>query len=288
MTDALVTGASALLAILALVLMMEDLGYGQSEDTFVVPPILHKPSDTKSESQGGGNLSLVQPSDGSKPASDLCSLKVPDPAFPASAEPHTPKASSDYVPLSARCKFHHFLKQTYSPYTFASAAFQATEAQATGDWSHYYGSGVPGWGKRLGSTLADTESRRFIQGYALSTILHQDPRYFPSNKRRLVPRAWYAATRVVVGKTDEGRGTFNSAEFLGVLFTSSLQNAYYPKPDRTLGDTLSRFAGALSSDATGNLLREFTPDLKRLFRKHAPKEIKKIEQKLPVPEDDKP
>jgi hypothetical protein len=51
---------------------------------------------------------------------------------------------------------------------------------------------------------------------------------------------------------------------------------------------MNRFGGALSSDAVGNLLREFTPDMKRLFRKHAPKEVLRIEEKLPIPADDKP
>jgi hypothetical protein len=34
-------------------------------------------------------------------------------------------------------------------------------------------------------------------------------------------------------------------------------------------------------------LREFTPDMKRLFRKHAPKAIQRMERKLPIPADDK-
>jgi len=55
-----------------------------------------------------------------------------------------------------------------------------------------------------------------------------------------------------------------------------------------LGDTLNRFAGALNSDAISDLLREFTPDMKRLFRKHAPKKILKIEEQLPIPADEKP
>jgi hypothetical protein len=58
--------------------------------------------------------------------------------------------------------------------------------------------------------------------------------------------------------------------------------------DRNFGETMNRFAGALSSDAVGDLQREFMPDIKRLFRKHAPKEIRKIEEKLPIPADDKP
>ena len=219
-----------------------------------------------------------------------CSIRVPD-AIPQPAEKDketTPTTESfTYTPLSVRCKFNLFRTSTYSPYTFLSAGFQATWAQAMGQWPHY-GGGMQGWGKRFGATLADTESRRFIQGFALSAILHQDPRYFPSHKRSLMSRAWYATTRVVVTRSDRGDSTFNSSEFLGALFTSSLQNAYYPRHDRNVGETINRFGGALSSDAIGDLLREFTPDMKHLFRKHAPKKIQEIEDKLPIPPEDKP
>jgi hypothetical protein len=47
-------------------------------------------------------------------------------------------------------------------------------------------------------------------------------------------------------------------------------------------------AGALSSDVISNLLREFTPDLKRLFRKYTPTKVKEIERKPPIPAEDKP
>jgi hypothetical protein len=220
----------------------------------------------------------------------LCSLRVPDTVTQSQAKPGdatTVAGSMIYAPLSPHCKLDLFLKQTYSPYTFASAAFGATEAQATGQWPHY-GGGMQGWGKRFGATLANTESRRFIQGFALSTILHQDPRYFYSPNRRFFPRVWYSVTRVVITKNDHGDSTFNTSEFMGALFSSALQNSYYPRHDRTLGDTMNRFSGALSSDAIGDLLREFTPDMKRLFHKHAPKKILQIEEKLPIPAEDKP
>jgi hypothetical protein len=216
-----------------------------------------------------------------------CSLRVPDTIPQSSPDSSATNVPSIYTPLSGRCKFNLFLKQTYSPYTFASAGFQATWAQAMGQWPHY-GGGMQGWGKRFGATLADTEARRFIQGFALATILHQDPRYFPSHKRTLISRIWYSATRVAVTKNDTGDSTFNTSEFLGALFTSALQNAYYPRHDRTFGDTMNRFGAALSSDVIGNLLREFTPDMKRIFRKHAPRKIQRIEEKLPIPPEDKP
>ena len=197
----------------------------------------------------------------------------------ASELPNSPSAC---VPLSGRQKLNLFFRSTYAPYTFYSAAFGATLAQAQGQW-YGYGGGLPGWGKRFGASLADTESRRLIQGFVLSTVLHQDPRYFHSGKEKAIPRAWYAVTRVLVAKSDDGDNTFNSSEFLGALFTSSLQNAYYPDRDRGFENTMNRFLGALSSDASSNLLREFWPDIRKIFRKHAPKEIQKIERRIPRP-----
>lgn len=214
--------------------------------------------------------------------SDECVFKISEP------EPKEVKAPGDladapsaYKPLSSHCRFELFIHQTYSPYTATSILFEATWAQAMAQWPQY-GGGFQGWGKRLGATVADTESRRFIQGYVLSSAFHEDPRYFLSGKKGLVERAWYAATRVLVTRTDSGLSELNRSEILGALSTSSLQNAYYPRPYRTMGGTLNRFAGALGSDATSDILREFTPDLKRLFYKHAPKKIQNLEQRVPI------
>jgi hypothetical protein len=246
------------------------------------------PSTTTHEGVGDNQSLLIQPGPLNQVATNPCRLRVPDAIPEAKATDAMPmNAPVAYTPLSAHCKFKIFLTSTYSPYTFLSAGFQATLDQAQGQWPHY-GGGMQGWGKRFGATLADTESRRFIQTFALSTILHQDPRYFPSYRRMLISRAWYAATRVVITRKDSGDNTFNTSEFLGALFASALQNSYYPRHDRSFAETMNRFSGALSSDAIGNVLREFTPDMKRLFRKHAPKKILKIEEKLPIPADDRP
>lgn len=189
-----------------------------------------------------------------------------------------------YRPLSSHCKFELFLHQSFARSTFAEASFDATWDQMFGQWPEY-GGGMRGWGQRLGASYADMESRRFIQGYVLSSVLHQDPRYFYSGKQKLVPRAWYAATRVFITKGDNGKSEFNTSEVLGALFSSSLQNAYYPSNYRSFGDTMARFVGAFGSDATSNLLREFTPDLKRFFNRHAPHQVLAIEHKLPFHND---
>jgi hypothetical protein len=280
--------ATHVLLVTILIAAMQSLAGGQA--SFERIEKVAPSSTTAPEGLEDNQATSIQHGPLDHAATNPCRLIVPD-AIPEPAvrgeQATTTSGTWAYTPLSARCKFHIFLATTHSPYTFVSAAFQATLDQAQDQWPHY-GGGMQGWGKRFGATLADTESRRFIQTFALSTILHQDPRYFPSHRRTLISRSWYAVTRVVITRTDGGHNTFNTAEFLGTLFTSSLQNSYYPRHDRNFGETMSRFSGALSSDAIGNLVREFTPDMKRLFRKHAPKEILRIEEKLPIPTDDKP
>jgi hypothetical protein len=219
-------------------------------------------------------------------ASSQANCTSQNPHSTSVVEEANPKAAAElpdapYVPMSGRQKFNIFVRTTRSPYTFFSAALGAALAQAEGQ-QYGYGGGMQGWGKRFGASLADTEARRFIQGFALSTALHQDPRYFPSKKKKILPRAWYAATRVIVTKADTGNPTFNSSEVLGALFASSLQNAYYPERDRGFGKTTTRFTGAFGSDASTNLLQEFWPDMRRIFKKYEPEKIKKIEQKIPA------
>jgi len=113
----------------------------------------------------------------------------------------------------------------------------------SGDFGPSPGSVARVWGRsaRLGEAILGrlwrTQNRGGSSRQLLCrTILHQDPRYFPSRKRNLISRSWYAATRVVITRNDRGDNTFNTSEFLGTLFTSSLQNSYYPRRERNFGE----------------------------------------------------
>jgi len=189
--------------------------------------------------------------------------------------------SPAYVPLTGTQKFQIFVDSLKSPLTFMSAGIGASVQYAVG--TRMYGDGLGGFGKRYGATLANTEGRSFFNSFLFPVLFHQDPRYHPSQKAGILPRAWYASTRVVVGRSDEGNKMFNYSEVLGVLAMSSIQNSYYPNEQRGFTDTLNRFLGGISSDASGNLLKEFTPDIKRIARKIIPKRAQKLEKKIPGP-----
>ena len=209
------------------------------------------------------------------------------PQSPANATKVTTTIGTlDYTPLSTRCKFNLFLEQTHSPYTFVSAGpgdLGPGNGPVASLWRRYAGLGEAIWRDSGGYRIAQIHP-----DVCSIDDLASGPPLFSVAQANVHARIWYSTTRVVVTKNDNGDSTFNTSEFLGALASSALQNAYYPRHDRTFGDTMNRFGGALSSDAMGDLLREFAPDIKCLFRKHAPKTILKIEENLPIPAEDKP
>jgi hypothetical protein len=196
-----------------------------------------------------------------------------------------------YRPLTGHQKLEIFVRRTYSPYTFIGAAFDAGFAQWEDDWPAY-GQGMEGYGKRYGALVADREASSFFESFLLPTLFRQDPRYFRKGQQTpIFHRVEYAASRVLVTRADDGHNTFNTSLVLGTLLVKGLTNGYYPEQQRGFGDTMERFGTSLLSSAQTNLLREFWPDIKRIFRKHEPEKLKKLEQRMPLnkkffPDDD--
>jgi hypothetical protein len=172
------------------------------------------------------------------------------------------------------------MSHSYSPYMFSSVFQSAIWDQMMGNRASY-GGGMQGFGKRFGADLAGAEASSFFKTSLFPSLLHQDPRYYPRRSGRVLPRAWYAVTQVLLAHKLSGGRTINGAELLGDLFIRSFANAYIPRQDRGFGPTLNGAAGAILSDAQSNLLREFAPDIRRIFRKHEPEGAKKLEKKMP-------
>jgi len=215
-------------------------------------------------------------------AANPCLLPQQQAAATPAVQPAKPEesglpASRPSQRLSNREKFDVFVQYTYSPYTFAGAAFDAGLAQAAGAW-YSYGGGMEGYGKRYGASLADSESGTFFGRFLFPVLLHQDPRYLRSTSLHTKPRIGYALSRVLVTHDDSGNKQANFSLVLSVFAASGMANTYYPRNDRGWGDTAVRAGGGFLSAAEMNLLREFWPDITHKFRKHEPKRIQRLEE----------
>lgn len=189
-------------------------------------------------------------------------------------------AERPFQPMTAKEKFNQFLHRSYSPYTIFNGLYDATLAQAAGD-QYQYGGGMEGWGKRLGSAVAGAETRSFFGTFLFPTLLRQDARYMPMYHGSVWKRMWHAASRVAITRGDNGEQQVNVSGLMAVAASESIDNLWLPPNQRGLDASLNRGLGALQGQATTYLLREFTPDLVRFFKNHAPKRLVRIEEKIP-------
>ncbi len=172
------------------------------------------------------------------------------------------------VPLTVEQKFALFAKETFDPYTFASAAAGAAISQAD-NGNPKYGRGAGAFAQRLGAAVADVTTQNFFQDAVLASWLHEDPRYFRRGPEFGVwHRVGYALSRAVITRTDKGTERFNYSGIIGMSMGIALSNAYYPDPSVNGEEVASRFGTSLLATALGNLLPEFWPDFQEKVLHH--------------------
>ena len=129
-----------------------------------------------------------------------------------------------------------------------------------------YGQGAGGYAKRYGAAYADEVLGRLIGSALLPSLLHQDPRYFYMGSGSVRSRFFYAVSRAVVTRGDDGKTQPNYSRLFGSFAAGGLANLYYPRADRGIGLTLGDGFVGIAGHAADNVIREFllrrlTPDV---------------------------
>jgi hypothetical protein len=181
-----------------------------------------------------------------------------------------------YVPLTARQKFDRFLRYSHSGGFAFDVVSDSIYSQATGAYPRF-GGGMEGYGKRLGASVAGAEAGAFFSGFLFPTLLHQDPRYFPSRQYDISQRMAYAASRVIIGRSDDGRNVFNASLIASQFVQAAISNAYIPYRNETVPGTIENALANLGGIAEWNILTEFWPDIKTFFSRHEPKMLRREE-----------
>lgn len=206
----------------------------------------------------------------------------PDPKIDSAAEAPKPESSGDdkhilgvvpnytavnqperiYHSIPVSEKFKIAAHDTFDPFNWVIAGVYAAVYHAENDYPQF-GQGAQGYAKRYGATFADGAISTYITEGLLPSLLHEDPRYFRLGAGSKWKRAGYAMTRVLVTRVDSGGERFNTSEIAGNMGAAALGVLYYPSLNRTVGDTMEKFAINVISDAGFNVLREFWPDMRR-------------------------
>jgi hypothetical protein len=175
----------------------------------------------------------------------------------------TADGSLAFSPITTKQKFTIARKDTldYPSYLLA-AAFSGISQIDNSNAS--FGQGMKGYARRYASAVADQDLGNFLTEAIFPSFLHEDPRYFRKVHGSVKGRLFYAATRVLVTRTDAGNWRFNTSEFLGNGTVAAIGNLYYPD-DRNFKGTMQRMGTQIGTDAISGVLKEFWPDIKRKF-----------------------
>jgi hypothetical protein len=175
-------------------------------------------------------------------------------------------------PLTSEQKFKLFMNQSVSPpYVFISA-FSAAYDQARNS-PKAYGQGWAAYGQRFGADVARASSNSFFSSFALASVLHQDPRFFPQSHPTIWSSIKYSAQRVFVTRTDSGRDAFNSSSILGTFAAEGLANAYLPTSEQTAAKNFERIGTDLAWKFAANMFKNYWPTIFRTAGLHRLKVI---------------
>ncbi len=180
----------------------------------------------------------------------------------------TAEASVPFQPITPRQKLTIAAKDSFDwPVYPTSAAFAAFYQLQ--DQNPSFGQGMQGYAKRFAAAYGDQMTGNMMTEGIFPSLLREDPRYFRLGEGSVWSRMRYAATRVMVTRTDAGGSRFNFSEWGGNAASAALSNAWYPD-SRTAAENAQKLGIQVGIDAFSNVLKEFWPDIKRkVFTKPA-------------------
>jgi len=169
----------------------------------------------------------------------------------------------EHQTLTPKEKFSIAVEDDFDRGTYMLASGFAGYAQL-GNSTPSFGHGIKGYARYWVAAYTDLAVGNVMTEAIFPVVLHQDPRYFRRGTGSRWSRLGYAAGQIFVTHSDSGSTQFNFSEILGNLTAVGIANAYYPD-NRDVPDNALKFGIQIGTDMTGNILKEFAPDLSHAF-----------------------
>jgi hypothetical protein len=168
------------------------------------------------------------------------------------------------APLDLKGKTDYYLKATFSSEAIGRIALTSGFKHLRG--SDTYGSGAAGLGQSIGSRYAEHITKRTIQ-FGVGAALGEDPRFYRSNKTGTWSRVAFQLKRTVTVQNDNGGTSIAAGKLAGTFGSNAIATYWDPRRPDALKQGLTNTGIDLAGDLATRLVREFWPDLRRLFKR---------------------
>lgn len=164
------------------------------------------------------------------------------------------------APFDTHQKFEYRFLQTVGLHGYLGAAAGAGIGQGLDrprEWGEGWGAFFTRYASGYGTNLA-----RQSVAFGLEASLHEDPRYFPSEDKRLGVRLKNALLQTVVARGDSGKERFAWARMGSAFAAGEISRAWQPSSAQGFNHGLVSASVMLGGDFGYNLLQEFVPFLR--------------------------
>jgi len=169
--------------------------------------------------------------------------------------------SSQFQPMNQQERTRLYFKTMINPLGFIKAGFSAGLDQWS-DKPSEWEQGASGYGKRYANILGQYSIQRTVT-FGLSSVLHEDNRYFNSGKQGLWPRVGYGLSSGLLARRDDGSRQFSFSQIGGVAAGAFLSRLWLPRSQNSAGDGAVSFGITMGSNIGFGVVKEFLPDLAR-------------------------
>lgn len=181
-------------------------------------------------------------------------------------QPPAAVTATSYVPVDPAQRMTWIIDGTIGPRSLfivgPLATVWQTGVKMPSEWQRSWS----GFGKRYAQREADVAISNAIEA-GLGAIWGEDPRYIPSGRRGIGPRARYAITTTFLAQRRDGRLAPAWGRYAGNVVNNVIENTWLPPSATRPGQTVLRSALGLLSRLGGNAWEEFWPDVRKRFRK---------------------
>jgi hypothetical protein len=177
----------------------------------------------------------------------------------------TPVTADAYVPITPAQRVHWIVDGTVGPQSLFIVGPLSTAWQTAWNTPEEWGRGWSGVAKRYAQREADVAISNTIEG-GLGALWGEDPRYIPSARKGIWPRARYALKTSVLAPGRDGRLRPAWARYAGNTLNNLIENTWLPPSQTTATQTAVRSGMGIVTRIGGNLWDEFWPDVARLLK----------------------
>jgi hypothetical protein len=203
------------------------------------------------------------------PCVALCQPAADVPAdSPASEQPRpTPPLTADaYVPVTTAQRVNWIVDGTIGRQSLLLVGPLATIWNTGFNTPSEWGRTWSGAAKRYAEREADVAISNSIEA-GVGALWGEDPRYIPSGRKGIWPRARYAIKTVLLTQRRDGSLRPAWGRYAGNVFNNLIENTWLPPSVTTPGSTAVRSGLGLLGRLGGNAWEEFWPDVRKRFRK---------------------